>query len=143
MIRIVLLLSAALLVTGSSSGSSKLTRQQEENFLRAFELNRIPRRPDRKRVEIPEFLIEQYKEQTGMDVDTTNFRKPGALTGFANTLTSYKGSLFRPDKSKLGTQTIVEFKNFTHDTGQDLQAAYIKVYWKPRLSITRKTGSFK
>ena len=57
----ILCLSAAAIVAtvASEAGDGnqrKLTKGQQEAFLRAFEFNKIPERKDRKKVEIPEFL---------------------------------------------------------------------------------------
>ena len=57
---ILLFLSAAALVAlaaGDGKESRKLTKGQQEAFLKAFEFNKIPDRKDRKNVEIPEFLV--------------------------------------------------------------------------------------
>jgi hypothetical protein len=106
--------------------SNKLSREQEKAFLHAFEFDRMPHRRCNEDIEIPQFMIDQYEEQTGLEVDTTNFRKAGALTGSANEMRSEKGRLVNKKAGLLNTETVVEF-SFAHEDGQDLQAAFLSV----------------
>lgn len=119
-------------------------------FLQTFQMSQVPRiRKSRSEIDIPEFMIEQYKEQTGLDVDTTNFRKPGAFTGHSNTLTTFPGKLLKHPGTlvKKGTivedHTVLQFDFQFDPKDNDMQAAILKVYWKPFLTIKRKSGSFQ
>eukprot|EP00094_Tigriopus_californicus_P009705 TCALIF_09355-PA protein Name:"Similar to BMP4 Bone morphogenetic protein 4 (Suncus murinus)" AED:0.06 eAED:0.06 QI:0/0/0/0.66/1/1/3/0/354 len=119
-------------------------------FLKTFQMSQVPQiRKPRSEVDIPDFMIEQYREQTGLDVDTTNFRKPGAFTGHSNTLTTFPGKLLKHPGTmvKKGTivedQTVLQFDFQFDPKDNDMQAAILKVYWKPFLSIKRKSGSFR
>lgn len=68
----------------------------EKNLMSLFGFTKIPR-PKRKDIVIPQELLELYKKQTGMDVETTNFMLPGRLTSSANTVRSFthKGNLIQ------------------------------------------------
>ena len=121
-----------------------------ESFVKSLEMERVPKPRKGRTIEIPDFLREQYMQQTGLEVDTTHFRKPGGLTGYSNTLVTVPGRVMNlslsadglsHDKS-LRAQTLLDFEDFKFDPEYKFEAAYLKVYWKPRLSIKRKSGSF-
>nr|CAG4651041.1 EOG090X07KO [Simocephalus serrulatus] len=100
-------LSAALCSssTSSSSTSTKSSRRQtsmtgdigeraealEGSLLNMFGLKRRPRpgAEKRQRIVVPEFLAELYRQQTGLEVDTTNLNLAGKLTQSANTVRTF------------------------------------------------------
>ena len=55
-----------------------------------------------KEIAIPDFLREQYFQQTGMEVATTSFREPGLHTATANTVRSFPGHSEKDDPSEPG-----------------------------------------
>jgi hypothetical protein len=56
-----------------------------------FGLKRRPRpgAETRQKIVVPEFLAELYRQQTGLEVDTTNLNLAGKLTQTANTVRTY------------------------------------------------------
>ena len=66
----------------------KVLESIEKNLLNLFGFSKRPG-PNRKDIVIPQAIIELYKQQTGMDVDTTNFMAPGRHTASANTVRSF------------------------------------------------------
>lgn len=56
-----------------------------------FGLKRRPRpgAEKRQKIVVPEFLIELYRQQTGLEVDTTNLNLAGKLTQTANTVRTF------------------------------------------------------
>ena len=101
-----------------------------------------------REIAIPEFLREQYFQQTGMEVSTTSFREPGMHTATANTVRSFPGR--QAETFELG-HTIFSFEFepeaytlISNDGDREtVQSAQLKVLWEPRLSIKRSHGSFK
>lgn len=65
----------------------KVLESIEKNLMTLFGFSKRPR--PKKDIVIPQALIELYKKQTGMDVDTTNFMAPGRHTASANTVRSF------------------------------------------------------
>lgn len=63
----------------------------EGSLLNMFGLKRRPRPgPEkRQRIVIPEFLAELYRQQSGLEVDTTNLNLAGKLTQTANTVRTF------------------------------------------------------
>lgn len=53
-----------------------------------FGMKRRPR-PGAGKIVVPEFLIELYRQQTGLEVDTTNLNLAGKLTQTANTVRTF------------------------------------------------------
>lgn len=124
----------------AGSGLAGLTPEQERGFLDALGLKAIPR-PD-KEVRIPAFLQEQYKQQTGLEVDTSNFRLPGAHIGPSNTARTYAGQ-HNPAANQQFNPVAFDFEPQVYLTTESVQSAVLKVYWRPSLSIKRSRGSFK
>lgn len=60
----------------------------EKNLMGLFGFSKRPR-PNRKDIVIPKALLDLYKKQTGMDIETTSFMLPGRLTSSANTVRSF------------------------------------------------------
>ena len=77
-----LLIDFLLRVTGE--GAEKL----EGSLLNMFGLKHRPR-PRRENIVIPDFLVELYRHQTGLDVDTTNLNLRGKMTHTANTVRTF------------------------------------------------------
>ena len=93
------------------------------------------------------FRREQYYQQTGLDVDTSSFRAPGAHTAYANTVRSFNGRLVSKASGGVEKEAIFEF-DFTKDPydgdlRETVQSAILKAYWKPNLAIKRSTGMTK
>lgn len=59
----------------------------EKNLLSLFGFRKRPR--PRGKVVIPEAMVQLYKQQTGMDLDTSALPLPGRLTRSANTVRSF------------------------------------------------------
>merc|ERR1719188_2431774 len=75
---------------------------------------------------IPDSLREQYSKQTGLEVDTSNFKKRGGFTGPANNLYTYKGALKHKVEGPLNVETTLKF-NFSLAEGEELHAAEVHV----------------
>ncbi|XP_014247486.1 protein decapentaplegic [Cimex lectularius] len=61
----------------------------ESNLLRLLGLNHKPRINRDKPPVIPEAMLQMYREQTGLDIDTSNLPLPGRMTRSANTVRSF------------------------------------------------------
>nr|CAG4644852.1 EOG090X07KO [Leptodora kindtii] len=68
----------------TGEGAEKL----EGSLLNMFGLKHRPR-PRRENIVIPDFLVELYRHQTGLDVDTTNLNLRGKMTHTANTVRTF------------------------------------------------------
>lgn len=82
----------------------EVLQKVEKNLLSLFGFNKRPK-PVGK-VVIPEAMVQLYKQQTGMDLDTAALPLPGRLTRSANTVRSFphKGEQ-RGKKARSGTGT--------------------------------------
>ena len=60
----------------------------EGSLLNMFGLKRRPR-PSRQSISVPDFLVELYQQQTGLQVDTTDLNLRGKLTQTANTVRTF------------------------------------------------------
>lgn len=121
--------------------SEKLNKRAEEQFLRTLELDRIPDTSKVTKIHVPEFMKRMYEEQTGLKLNTTNFMQPGLLTGYSNTLTTTTGVVINDADGLAKNEVIVDFKDFQGlKEGDELQAAFLKVFWKPNISKKRKQG---
>lgn len=84
----------------------EVLQKVEKNLLSLFGFNKRPK-PVGK-VVIPEAMVQLYKQQTGMDLDTAALPLPGRLTRGANTVRSFPhkvsgvdASFRRPDRFRL------------------------------------------
>lgn len=75
-----------LFTVPSSTGEG--AERLEGKLLNMFGLQRRPR-PKRDTIAVPEFLLDLYRRQTGLDVDTTNLNLQGKLTQTANTVRTF------------------------------------------------------
>ncbi|CAB3369231.1 Hypothetical predicted protein [Cloeon dipterum] len=84
---IVMLLVAAMFLP--SCTANKSAKEAETYLLNKLGLNRRPR-PDRSKIIIPDKMIQMYKAQTGLQLDTNMLVIPGRQNmGSANTIKSY------------------------------------------------------
>ena len=130
------LVIATLALMAFAKANEKLDPQVERQLLNHFEIERKPK-PQTAEVEVPKHFLEDYNVQN-------QFNKPGEFLGPANTISVPKGRIIKHAQGLKVTQTIVEFNNFhIPKMGDQFQAAHLKIYWKPKLSIKRKKGAFK
>ncbi|XP_059485628.1 protein decapentaplegic isoform X3 [Neocloeon triangulifer] len=90
---VVMLLVVTMILPSSSvstadDNTARLVKGVEESLLKMFSLSKRPR-PDRSKVVVPEALIQLYRLQTGLELDTTSLNVPGKRTGSANTVRSF------------------------------------------------------
>lgn len=71
-----------------SDKDEKVLKTIETSLMSLFGFSKRPR-PNKKDIVIPKAMLELYEQQTGMEVDTTNFMLPGRLTSSANTVRSF------------------------------------------------------
>lgn len=138
-------LLVAFLVTSASASNKALIEHQKEGLIDALGLGKIPNilPNDREKIQIPEAIKELYAQQSGQEVDTTNFRLPGQHVGTANTARTYSGRHVTNCGSASSVCILgfdVPHKPFEKES---LQSAQLKVYWKPKLSVKRSQGSFR
>jgi len=106
-----------------------------------------------KVIEVPEELRRLYESQTGLEVQSTYFREPGAHVDTSNTVREFVGNLLSKDS---GSETFIfhfdfdkqhyekESSNPEIGEGKEkIHSAQLKVYWKPKLSKVRSHGCFK
>jgi hypothetical protein len=88
MLLVVTMILPSCAATTADKDKARLVKGVEESLLKMFSLSKRPR-PDRSKVVIPEALIQLYRQQTGLEVDTTALNAPGKRTGSANTVRSF------------------------------------------------------
>jgi len=88
MLLVVTIILPSCATAAAADDTARLVKGVEESLLKMFSLSKRPR-PDRSKVVIPEALIELYRQQTGLEVDTTALNAPGKRTGSANTVRSF------------------------------------------------------
>jgi TGF-beta propeptide len=95
MLLVVTMILPSCCTAAADDDTARLVKGVEESLLKMFSLSKRPR-PDRSKVVIPDALIQLYRQQTGLDVDTTSLNAPGKSTGSANTVRSFthKGEQF-------------------------------------------------
>nr|CAG4647115.1 EOG090X07KO [Megafenestra aurita] len=148
-------LSAALCSSSTSSSSSSSTstststessrRQQsmtgdigeraealEGSLLNMFGLKRRPRpsADKRQRIVVPDFLVELYRQQSGLEVDTTNFNLAGKLTQTANTVRTFAHQEFESDQDnqQVDNAVLLRFDMTSLPTEETLKAAELRLY---------------
>lgn len=135
-----------ILVLGASSlgsaGLQGLNSAQKKLFLNALGLEKEPLVPS-SGIEVPEWLRELYKQQTNLEAPETVFRLPGEHIGASNTARTFKSRQITgcggSDKACL-----LSFKIEKAPLSKEkIESAQLKVYWKPKLSLKRKSGSFR
>ena len=143
-----LLLYLAILAALASASKRLSVEQQkrvQEKLVKALGLGNVPNLlpSDREKVQIPEAIKELYAQQTGLSIDTTNFRLPGQHVGSSNTARTYSSR----QVTSCGSASSVCILGFDlpHEPfkKETMQSAQLKVYWKPTLSIKRSIGSFR
>jgi len=110
-----------------------------------------------KIIEIPDELKRLYESQTGLEVQSTYFREPGAHTETSNTVREFVGTSIT-ESCSTGTETVFKFdfikepyasspipeqSHLDEEEKDKIHSAQLKVYWKPKLSKVRKHGCFK
>ena len=70
--------------------------------------------------------MDEYRERTGSEPDTTHFNKPGSFTGPSNLMTTTQGKLTPKTEGPLNEETVVTF-DFSVEERQDVHAATLKV----------------
>nr|CAG4646319.1 EOG090X07KO [Macrothrix elegans] len=134
-------LSAAL--CSSSTPSTTSSRRQgsltgelaeraealEGSLLNMFGLKRRPRPSAEKRKEIviPDFLIELYRQQTGLEVDTTNLNLAGKLTQTANTVRTF-AHIEEEDDSQTHNAILLKFDLDSLPSQETLKAGELRLY---------------
>lgn len=95
MLLVVTMILPSCCTAAADDDTARLVKGVEESLLKMFSLSKRPR-PDRSKVVIPDALIQLYRQQTGLEVDTTSLNAPGKSTGSANTVRSFthKGEEF-------------------------------------------------
>jgi TGF-beta propeptide len=88
MLLVVTMILPSCCTAAADDDTARLVKGVEESLLKMFSLSKRPR-PDRSKVVIPDALIQLYRQQTGLDVDTTSLNAPGKSTGSANTVRSF------------------------------------------------------
>lgn len=81
-------------VVPSSPPDPEQAARLENSLLSMLSLSKRPR-PERSKTAIPAALLELYRRQAGLDVDTTSLHTPGRHTRGANTVRTFthKGEL--------------------------------------------------
>merc|ERR1712226_900729 len=97
-----------------------------------------------KVIEVPDELRRLYESQTGLEVQSTYFREPGAHVDTSNTVREFAGRLLSKDS---GSETIVFHFDFdkqhyaqnsisessdpeVQEQKEKIHSAQLKVYWK-------------
>jgi len=132
-------------VTLTSASNKVWLENQKKGLIEALGLGKVPDilPSDREKIEIPEAIKELYAQQTGQEVDTTNFRLPGQHVGSANTARTFESRQI----GGCGGTSVICILNFDVPPQsyekETLKSAQLKVYWKPKLSKKRSHGSFR
>ncbi len=141
------LILALAFVFGLQSEAKKLTREQEKAFLDALGLQNVPKvkKGRASTVEIPETLLELYAQQTGHKLETTHFNLPGSHVSTSNTARTFVSQQIGSQGCGGASRNCVFSFDLDARQYEDevVESAQLKVYWKPKLSVKRKAGSFK
>nr|CAG4640924.1 EOG090X07KO [Eulimnadia texana] len=110
--------------------SNEKTAQLEGSLLSMFGLRSRPR-PRRQDIVIPDFLVEQYEQQTGLEVDTTSFYTRGKFTQTANTIRTFTHR--ESDQDALYPSNTMRFKFDMQGIPdhEEAKAAELRIYRSP------------
>ncbi|XP_046645070.1 bone morphogenetic protein 2-like [Daphnia pulicaria] len=111
----------------------------EGSLLNMFGLKRRPRPgvETRQRIVVPEFLAELYRQQTGLEVDTTNLNLAGKLTQTANTVRTFShqdadSEIHDDDNSETtGNSILLQFDLASLPAEEALKAGELRLYRSP------------
>ncbi|KAF4520596.1 hypothetical protein B566_EDAN006007 [Ephemera danica] len=92
------LLLACLVMLLLPAGASNVPADLEKGLLSALNLSRRPRPPGAGIV-VPPILLDMYRRQTGLEVDTTALDTPGRHTRSANTVRTFTHRESRVDQT--------------------------------------------
>ncbi len=138
-----LLALLALAPTGGGGTPKEAMESAAKRILEALQLKPPKRQADLADVHVPDFLLELYRQQTGVEVDTSHFKLPGYRTGYSDSSTSYKGSVVRHSKGLVDDETVVVFDNFSPPAiDASIETAVLRVFWRPDEGSSLK-GSFR
>lgn len=120
----------------------KLTDVQQKLVLKALGLEKEPIVPA-EGIQVPPWLRELYFQQTQLEAPQSVFRLPGDHIGASNTARTFLSRKI----SGCGGSDRACLLSFKMDKGaldkERLQSAQLKVFWRPRLSLKRSSGSFR
>ncbi|KAI9557115.1 putative TGF-beta ligand Decapentaplegic protein [Daphnia sinensis] len=103
----------------------------EGSLLNMFGLKRRPRpgAEARQRIVVPEFLAELYRQQTGLEVDTTNLNLAGKLTQTANTVRTFAHQDSDSDEDATANNAVLlRFDLASLPAEEDLKAGELRLY---------------
>merc|ERR1712051_982569 len=127
-----LFLIVSLAVTSIKGATPK---EIEAQLLTVLGMRRRPKPTNRQ---IPEYMIELYQQQSGLEFETTNFASRGKLTGTATILRSTTSS----NKHSHVVTTSKSRTYFTFDVnplpeGEELKAAELRLHITPKEQVAR------
>ena len=128
-------------------GTRKFTPEQERGFLDALGLKAVPNIRDRDSIQIPDSLLELYAQQTGHRLETTHFKIPGIHVAASNTARTFAGKHIGVGPGGCGGASpncafSFDLDSQQYEPGEVVESAILKVYWRPKLSSKRSSGSF-
>nr|CAG4643262.1 EOG090X07KO [Ilyocryptus agilis] len=102
----------------------------EGSLLNMFGLKRRPRpgAEKRKQIVVPDFLLELYRQQTGLEVDTTNLNLAGKLTQTANTVRTFAHHESDKDNEMPSNSVHLRFDLASLPTEETLKAGELRLY---------------
>lgn len=103
----------------------------EGSLLNMFGLKRRPRPgvETRQRIVVPEFLAELYRQQTGLEVDTTNLNLAGKLTQTANTVRTFSHQDSDSDDDETADNSVLlRFDLTSLPAEEDIKAGELRLY---------------
>ncbi|XP_059350919.1 bone morphogenetic protein 2-like isoform X2 [Daphnia carinata] len=144
-------LSAALCSSSTTSSSSSSTSNWKSNrpatsmtgdigeraealegsLLNMFGLKRRPRpgAEKRQKIVVPDFLVELYRQQTGLEVDTTNLNLAGKLTQTANTVRTFSHQdSDSDDEATTDNAVLLRFDLTSLPAEEDIKAGELRLY---------------
>ncbi|XP_075226067.1 decapentaplegic morphogen [Lycorma delicatula] len=128
-----LLMVLTLLTPSSGDG------QLEANLLSLLGLGRRPR-GDRTRAIIPPAMVELYKQQTGLEIDTVTFALPGRHIRSANTVRTFTHEESETDaRFTKNDRFRLHFDLSKLPQGEKITGAELRVNTSPNKSVGKRT----
>nr|CAG4637074.1 EOG090X07KO [Ceriodaphnia reticulata] len=103
----------------------------EGSLLNMFGLKRRPRpgAEKRQKIVVPDFLVELYRQQTGLEVDTTNLNLAGKLTQTANTVRTFAHQESDTDEdNEVDNAVLLRFDMASLPVDEVLKAGELRLY---------------
>lgn len=133
--QVLLILRTLAALALSCPVTSSSPEEIEKQLLSYLGMVRRPRVPN---IEVPDFMIKMYEQQSGLEYETTNFNAAGKHTGSANTLRSLNCA--NKDSDIVDSSKRRSFLRFDKPTSgqEELKAAELRVHIEPDIESQKR-----